>query len=77
MSQPKFFKAKGTTNGWSPYCALVEAADVTAGGESGDAKDFNVLDVDFNKAVKVGEGDNHWYSGKYELTTDVKLKKKQ
>lgn len=50
MSQPKFFKAKGTPNGWSPYCALVEAADVTAGGESGDAKDFNVLDVDFNKA---------------------------
>lgn len=47
MSQPKFFKAKGTTNGWSPYCALVEAADVTAGGDSG-AKDFNVLDVDFN-----------------------------
>ena len=37
----------------------------------------DTLDVDFSKAVKVGEGDNHWYSGKYELTTDVKLKKKQ
>ena len=48
MSEPKFFKAKGTAV-WSPYCALVEAADVAAGGESG-AKDFNVLDVDFNKS---------------------------
>lgn len=36
----------------------------------------DTLDVDFHKAVKVGEGDNHWYGGKYELTTDVKLKKK-
>lgn len=45
MSQPKFFKAKGTANGWSPYCALVEASNVDAG-----AKEFNVLDVDFNKA---------------------------
>ena len=47
MEKPQFFKAKGTAT-WSPYCALVEAADVTAGSDSG-AKDFNVLDVDFNK----------------------------
>ena len=46
MSEPKFFKAKGTAI-WSPYCALVEASNVTGGGDSG-AKDFNVLDVDFN-----------------------------
>ena len=36
----------------------------------------DTLDVDFHKAVKVGEGDNHWYGGKFEVTTDVKLKKK-
>lgn len=36
----------------------------------------DTLDVDFRKAVKVGEGDNHWYGGKFEVTTDVKLKKK-
>ena len=36
----------------------------------------DTLDIDYNKAVKVGEGDNHWYAGKYEVTTDVKLKKK-
>lgn len=47
MEKPQFFKAKGTAT-WSPYCALVEAANVTAGSDSG-AKDFNVLDVDFNK----------------------------
>lgn len=48
MSEPKFFKAKGTAV-WSPYCALVEAADVAAGGGNG-AKEFNVLSVDFNKS---------------------------
>ena len=36
----------------------------------------DTLDVDFSKAVKDGEGDNHWYCGKFEVTTDVKLKKK-
>lgn len=44
MAKPKFFKAKGTKKGWSPYCALVESSNVSAG-----AKEFNVLDVDFNK----------------------------
>lgn len=44
MAKPKFFKAKGTKEGWSPYCALVESSNVSAG-----AKEFNVLDVDFNK----------------------------
>ena len=57
MTQPKFFKAKGTAK-WSPYCALVVAEEVTGGSDSG-AKDFNVLDVDFNKAdvvvTKIGK----------------------
>lgn len=46
MEKPQFFKAKGTAD-WSPYCALVEAGSTASG--SGGAKDFNVLDVDFNK----------------------------
>ena len=36
----------------------------------------DTLDIDYNKAVKISEGDNHWYTGKFEVTTDVKLKKK-
>lgn len=36
----------------------------------------DTLDIDYNKAVQVGEGDHHWYVGKFEITTNVKLKKK-
>ena len=36
----------------------------------------DTLDIDYDKAVKTGEGDHHWYTGKFEITTDVKLKKK-
>ena len=36
----------------------------------------DTLDIDYDKAVKAGEGDHHWYTGKFEITTDVKLKKK-
>ena len=46
------------------------------GEANGGEFQSDTLDVDYAKAVKVGEGDNHWYGGKYEVTTDVKLKKK-
>ena len=36
----------------------------------------DTLDVDFNKAVQTKEGDGRWYGGVYEVTQDVKLKKK-
>lgn len=36
----------------------------------------DTLDVDFNKAVQTKEGDGRWYGGVYEITQDVKLKKK-
>ena len=52
---------------------VVEDIDGEANG--GDFLN-DTIDVDFHKSLKVAEGDNHWYSGKYELTTDVKLKKK-
>ena len=36
----------------------------------------DTLDIDFNKAVQTKEGDGRWYGGVYEVTQDVKLKKK-
>jgi hypothetical protein len=36
----------------------------------------DTLDVDYNKAVKTKDGDGKWYLGIYEITQDVKLKKK-
>lgn len=36
----------------------------------------DTLDIDFNKAVQTKEGDGRWYGGVYEITQDVKLKKK-
>lgn len=36
----------------------------------------DTLDIDYDKAVKTEEGDHHWYTGKFEIITDVKLKKK-
>ena len=47
-------------------------------GEANGGEFLNdTLDIDYDKAVKVGEGDHHWYVGKYEVATDVRLKKKQ
>ena len=36
----------------------------------------DTLDIDFDKAVKVKEGSGHWYQGEFEVSQDVKLKKK-
>lgn len=36
----------------------------------------DTLDVDYNKAVKTKDGDGKWSLGIYEITQDVKLKKK-
>ena len=36
----------------------------------------DTLDVDLIKAVQTKEGDGRWYGGVYEITQDVKLKKK-
>ena len=47
-------------------------------GEANGGEFLNdTLDIDYGKAVEVEEGDHHWYVGKYEVTTDVRLKKKQ
>ena len=36
----------------------------------------DTLDIDYDKAVKVKEGEGRWYQGKFEVSQDVKLKKK-
>ena len=45
MTQPKFFKAKGTAT-WIPYGALIEKTGASASGAG--AKVFETLDLDFN-----------------------------
>lgn len=37
----------------------------------------DTLDVDHKKALKTKEGDGRWYEGVFEVSQDVKLKKKQ
>ena len=37
----------------------------------------DTLDLDYKKAVQIEKGDARWYDGVYEVTQDVKLKKKQ
>ena len=36
----------------------------------------DTLDIDYDKAVKVKEGEGRWYQGKFEVSQDVKLRKK-
>lgn len=37
----------------------------------------DTIDISKLEAKKVGEGDGHWYDGKFEIQADVKLKKKK
>ena len=52
---------------------IVEDIDGEANGGEFRSDTLNVADLD-RKQVK--EGDGHWYSGKYELSANIKLKKK-
>lgn len=61
--------------GQGSYDLKIILEDVDGEANGGEFQS-DTLDVDYAKAVKVGEGDNRWYGGKYEVTTDVKLKKK-
>lgn len=36
----------------------------------------DTLDIDYDKAVKVKDGDGSWYLGEYEIPLNVRLKKK-
>ena len=62
-------------DGQGSYDLKIILEDVDGEANGGEFQS-DTLDVDYAKAVKVGEGDNRWYGGKYEVTTDVKLKKK-
>ena len=46
-------------------------------GEANGGEFFgDTLDVAYDKAVKTKDGDGRWYNGAYEITQNVKLKKK-
>ena len=65
-------------NSGMPYDKRVKLVVEDIDGEANGGEFLNdTLDIDYGKAVEVEEGDHHWYVGKYEVTTDVRLKKKQ
>ncbi len=65
-------------NSGMPYDKRVKLVVEDIDGEANGGEFLNdTLDIDYGKAVEVEEGDHHWYDGKYEVTTDVRLKKKK
>ena len=65
-------------NSGMPYDKRIKLVVEDIDGEANGGEFLNdTLDIDYGKAVEVEEGDHHWYDGKYEVTTDVRLKKKQ
>ena len=65
-------------NSGMPYDKRVKLVVEDIDGEANGGEFLNdTLDIDYGKAVEVEEGDHHWYVGKYEVTTDVRLKKKK
>ena len=53
---------------------IVEDID---GEENGGEFLSDTLDINHEKVVQTKEGDGRWYQGSFEITQDVKLKKKQ
>lgn len=51
---------------------IIEDTDGKANGEY----QSDTLDIDYDKAVQIGEGDNHWYQGLFQIIQNVKLRKK-
>ena len=51
---------------------IIEDIDGKANGEY----QSDTLDIDYDKAVQIGEGDNHWYQGLFQIIQNVKLRKK-
>ena len=52
---------------------IVEDID---GKDNGGEFLSDTLDIDYNKAIQTKKGDDHWYTGVYEISQDIKLKKK-
>lgn len=61
--------------GWQNQYYKVIAKDVDGEANGGEFLS-DTLDIDYDKAVKTKDGDGKWYLGTYEITQDVKLKKK-
>lgn len=47
------------------------------GPANGGQYKSDTLDIDYDKAVKVKNGDGHWFMGDYEITKNIQLKKDQ
>ena len=55
---------------------IFEDIDGAANGGEFLSDTLNINEEDFNQAVKVKDGDGKWYRGVFEITKNVKLKKK-
>lgn len=67
------YQLKYKVNSLQAVKLLVEDIDSEANG--GEFLS-DTLDIDQNKAVKVKDGDGHWYQGEFEISQDAQLKKK-
>ena len=61
--------------GWQNQYYKVIVEDIDGEANGGEFLS-DTLDIDYDKAVKTKDGDGKWYHGIYEITQDVKLKKK-
>ena len=61
--------------GWQNQYYKVIVEDIDGEANGGEFLS-DTLDIDYDKAVKTKDGDGKWYLGIYEITQDVKLKKK-
>ena len=72
----------GTGEYWMSYTSygnpdltkiIVQDVDGEAnGGEFAN----DTIDIDYDNAVKIKDGDGHWYYGAWKITQNIKLKKK-
>ena len=61
--------------GWQNQYYKVIVEDIDGEANGGEFLS-DTLDIDYDKAVKTKDGDGKWYHGIYEISQDVKLKKK-
>ena len=61
--------------GWQNQYYKVIVEDIDGEANGGEFLS-DTLDIDYDKAVKTKDGDSKWYHGIYEISQDVKLKKK-
>ena len=63
------------TDDWLFYDSVLIFTDTDGEANGGDFATYEV-EVEELPKTKVKEGDGNWYQGEYEVTVDVKLRKK-